>query len=502
MFDATTRRRRAGRQLWVPLLGVLLAGTALGGVAAGRSLLVVPAEAASTGAGGVSASVAGLPSFVALVARVKPAVVSVTNDLQTHPVAMQGAPPGLFPFPFRFPFGPLAGQPEVVEARGSGFIISASGYIVTNNHVVKDQKTLTVTLDDGTKLRARVVGTDPLTDLAVIKVDAGHKLPFVRLGNSNDVQPGEWVIAMGNPFGLGGTVTAGIVSALGRNIGDGPYDRFIQTDAPINEGNSGGPLFDLQGRVIGVNTAILSPSGGSVGIGFAIPSNTVRAITSALIKSGHVTRGYLGIAAQPITRTMQQALHLPSEKGALIASVHAGTPAERAGLHPGEVITAVNGKAVDSAGALASDIAAMRPGAEAHLELLDHGSATRTTVALASMPNNIGAGTASPATSRGKLGLALEPMSPEAENMLHLPPGTDGAVVAEVAPNSPAALAGIQPGDVIVGVGDVPVTSLDEAVNAIHAAERKSGAVALRVLRHGQTVFVGIDLGKGAGGEG
>jgi serine protease Do len=510
MPEPTTSRRRGGRVLRASLLGVLLAGTALGGFAAARSQFVSPAQAASTNAASANAAVTasatadaavGLPSFVPLVARVKPAVVSITNDLQPHPVDMQGPPPGVFPFPF--PFGGMQpGQPEAVEARGSGFIIAASGIIVTNNHVVKDEKSLTVTLDDGTKLPATLIGTDPRTDLAVLKVDAGHPLPFVRLGNSNDVEPGQWVVAMGNPFGLGGTVTAGIISALGRNIGDGPYDQFIQTDAPINEGNSGGPLFNLNGQVIGVNTAIISPSGGSVGIGFAIPSNTVRTIVAELRRNGHVTRGYLGVAAQPISPAMQQALHLSSANGALIASVQPGTPAERAGLHPGEVITAVDGQVVKNPRDLAIDIAAIKPGDSAHLTVLNNGSTSAMTVSLASLPNDVSASNTAPTPSHAQLGLALEPMTPDAQSQLNLPSGTEGAVVAEVEPNSPAALAGIQPGDVIVGVGEVPVTSVHEALNAIHDAEHRGGAVALRVLHNGETVFVAINLGKGAGNQG
>ncbi len=500
MPEPTMPRRRGGRVLRASLLGVLLAGTALGGFAAGQSQLVSPARAATPDTAATADASVTMPNFVPLVARVKPAVVSITNDLQPHPADMQGPPPGIFPFPF--PFGMNPGQSEAVEARGSGFIVDPSGIIVTNNHVVKDEKTLTVTLDDGTKLPARLIGTDPRTDLAVLKVDAGHPLPFVRFGNSNDVEPGEWVVAMGNPFGLGGTVTAGIVSALGRNIGDGPYDQFIQTDAPINEGNSGGPLFNLQGQVIGINTAIISPSGGSVGIGFAIPSNTVRTIVAELRRSGHVTRGYLGVAAQPITPAMQQALHLPSQDGALIASVESGTPADRAGLHPGEVITAVDGQAVKNPRDLAIDIAAIKPGADAHLKVLDNGSTASMTVSLASLPNDVSATNTTSHPSHAQLGLALEPVSPDAQSQLNLPPGTQGAVVAEVAPNSPAATAGIQPGDVIVGVGETPVTSVREALNAIHAAEHKGGAVALRVLHNGETVFVAINLGNGSNNQG
>ncbi|MDA8048907.1 MAG: Do family serine endopeptidase [Rhodospirillales bacterium] len=495
MPEWTNPTHRGGRALRVSLLAVLLAGTALGGYAAGQSLVVAPANAATP-------AVAQAPDFVPLVARVKPAVVSITNDLRPHPAAMQGAPPGPFPFPFPFPFGMQPTHPQAIQARGSGFIISPSGLIVTNNHVIKDAKSLTVILDNGTRLPARVVGADPRTDLAVLKVNAGHPLPYVKFGNSASAQPGEWVIAMGNPFGLGGTVTAGIVSAIGRNIGDGPYDQFIQVDAPINEGNSGGPLFNLNGHVIGVNTAIISPSGGSVGIGFSIPSNTVRTVVAELEKSGHVIRGYLGVAAQPITPNMQQALHLPSESGALIAAVEPGTPAERAGLHPGEVITEVDGKPIKNPRDLAIDVAAIKPGQTAHLKMINNGSTVSMNVTLTTLPEHIASNNTAPSPQHGRLGLALAPITPQAQSELNLPAGTHGAVVAEVAPNSPAALAGIQSGDVIIGVGEQPVHSVQEAVHAIHTAESRGGAVALRVMHDGQKVFVAINLGKGAGKQG
>ncbi|MFL5281883.1 MAG: trypsin-like peptidase domain-containing protein, partial [Rhodopila sp.] len=260
------------------LAAVLLAGTSLGGFAVGHNAW---GEAtAPVNPPGAQVQPQALPDFTHLVEQVKPAVVSITTKFRATPAAlqdedgpgMQGQMPQL-PFPFNQMI-PRGQQPSrAVEARGSGFIISADGIVVTNNHVVKDARTVSVTLDDGKVLPAKVLGTDPRTDIAVLKVDAGKPLPFITLGNSRDVKPGEWVVAMGNPFGLGGTVTAGIVSAVSRDIGAGPYDQFIQIDAPINQGNSGGPLFTQDGKVIGMNTAILSPSGGSIGIGFAIPSD-------------------------------------------------------------------------------------------------------------------------------------------------------------------------------------------------------------------------------------
>ncbi|MGH7187914.1 MAG: Do family serine endopeptidase [Acetobacteraceae bacterium] len=499
MPESTNPTRRGGRLLTGSLLAVLLAGTTLGGYVAGQNLIVSPARAATTSApAATNTTLAQAPNFVPLVAKVRPAVVSITNDLRPHPAAMQGPPPGMFPFPF----GMQRQQPHAVEALGSGFIISPSGLIVTNNHVIKDEKTLTVTLDDGTKLAAHVVGADPRTDLALLKVDAGHPLPYVEFGNSRNVKAGQWVVAMGNPFGLGSTVTAGIVSALGRNIGDGPYDQFIQTDAPINEGNSGGPLFNLSGQVIGINTAIISPSGGSVGIGFSIPSNTVRTIVSELEKSGHITRGYLGVEAQPITPDMQAALHLPSASGALIAAVEPGTPASNAGLHAGEVITAVNGQEIKNPRDLAIEIAGIKPGEAAHLKVLNNGSTVSMNVTLASLPEQMATNNPGPGAQQGRLGLALAPVNPDTESQFNLPAGTHGAVIAQVAPNSPAAMAGLQPGDVIIGIGEKTVTSVQDAMHAIHAAESRGGAVALRVMHNGEKIFVAIRLGNSAGNEG
>lgn len=484
----------------VALAAALLAGTTLGGVAAGSAWAAD--QTTPVNPPGTQLQPQTLPDFTALVSKVKPAVVSITTKLRPQAAAedegeqQQEMPQLPFPFNQMIPNMPQQ-HPQAVEARGSGFIINANGTIVTNNHVVRGAKSVSVTLDDGTVLPAKIVGADPRTDIAVLKVDAGHPLPYIQLGNSRDVKPGEWVIAMGNPFGLGGTVTAGIVSAVSRDIGDGPYDQFIQVDAPINQGNSGGPLFTQDGKVIGMNTAILSPTGGSVGIGFAIPSDMIRTVAQQLEKTGHVVRGYVGVEAQEITPTTAQAMHLQQHEGALLAGIQPDSPAARAGLQPGDVITQVNNQKVSGPRELAVDIAAVHPGDEAHLTVLRDGQSKDVTVKVAQLPNEETAmnGQNENGGHHAQIGLTLAPLSPDVRNQLDLPDGTQGAVVRNVAPGSPAEAAGLQPGDVIVGVNTQAVKSPAEAARAMRTAMNGSDkALALRVIRNGQPVFVGVNL--------
>lgn len=498
------------------LAAALLAGTALGGFTAVHAT-AAPADTQQSSAAPVNppgANVAPhtLPDFTDLVSRVKPAVVSITTKLKTN-VAMdddedgpqfgpqrggQGAMPQL-PFPFN---QMIPNQPQqrarAVEARGSGFIVSADGTVVTNNHVVKDASSVMVTLDSGQQLSAKVVGRDPRTDIAVLKISADKPLPYIQLGNSRDVKPGEWVIAMGNPFGLGGSVTAGIVSAVSRDIGAGPYDQFIQVDAPINQGNSGGPLFTQDGKVIGMNTAILSPSGGSIGIGFAIPSDMIRTVTAQLQESGHVTRGYVGVEAQTLNGVTAKALHLSDNAGALLAGVRPDSPAAKAGLQPGDVIQAVNGATIGNPRDLALNVANIKPGDQAHLKVLRDGQAQDVTVTVGQIPNDQVASTESHSPQHAQLGLALAPLSPDLRNRLDVPDGTRGAVVQGVQPGSPAEMAGLQPGDLIVGVGTQKVASPSEAARAMRSAlSGKDHALALRVIRNGQAIFVGLQMDQG-----
>ncbi|MCQ8239336.1 Do family serine endopeptidase [Rhizosaccharibacter radicis] len=506
----------------------LLATTTLGGFAAGSIWLHDANAVAQTspGAAGAGTTASGaiqptgpaqrLPDFTQLVRQVKPAVVSITSTIKADEAeddnggggggGMQGQQMP-FPFPFPFQMMPQNRQHRTVEARGSGFIISADGYIVTNNHVVKGATAVSITLDDGTTLKAKVVGHDPKTDLALLKVSSKTKLPFIELGESNDVQVGQWVIAVGNPYGLGGTVTAGIVSARGRDIGEGPYDSFIQVDAPINRGNSGGPLFTQDGKVVGVNTAILSESGGSVGIGFAIPSDTVRDVVSQLRKTGHVTRGYLGVSAQQITPTMAKAMNLPMQGtnpagGALVASVNPDSPADKAGVKPGDVITELNGQKVDSPRDLAIKVAGVTPDSKITLKVLRNGSTQTLNATIANLGKaDAGGKSGGGGGNNGSLGVGLSALTPDMRQQLGVDDNVRGAVVTQVRPGSAAEGAGIRRGDVIVGVGNRMVANPRETVDAVHAALSK-GDVALRIVRDGQMLFVAVSPGDGGSGSG
>ncbi len=494
---------------------VLLAGTALGGL--GATLRPAAAENSATAAPIAAQPIAALPGFGDLVARVRPAVVTITSTERVQ------AEQANSPFPegseqdqtFRHffggnrPGGSNGNEGRAAKALGSGFIVDAEGHVVTNNHVVDGATKVVVTLDDGRELDAHVVGRDARTDIAVLQVDAGVKLPYLALGDSDKARPGDWVVAMGNPFGLGGTVTAGIVSARGRDIGAGPYDDFLQVDAPINRGNSGGPLFSTDGTVMGVNTAIFSPSGGSVGIGFAIPSNLVKTVVAELEQNGHIERGYLGVMSQKLSPEIASALRLAHPDGALVAEVEPNGPAAKAGLKPGDVVTAVNGTAVNDPRALARQVAALRPGSSATVAVLRDGAEKSLQMTTAALPDKVAdAGTANEPSNDGKLGLALAPINPAARQSLGLADEVTGAVIAAVRPNSPASEAGLKPGDVLLSVGSHQVGNPEEAVKAIRDQQgrdqqgraqqgSKRQAIALRVLREGHSLFVAVPSAQG-----
>jgi serine protease Do len=488
LVTTTRSRLRATALAGGTLMAMLMAATALVPVQA----FAAPVEA--------STSAARLPDFTDLVSRVKPAVVSITSKMGVEETADETAPMS----PFAGPRMPHRGGRGMMEARGSGFLVDANGTIVTNNHVIHNAKSITVTLSDGTTAVAKLVGTDPRTDIAVLKIKTDKPLPYIALGDSKEVRPGEWVVAMGDPFGLGGTVTAGIVSALGRDIGSGPYDDYIQIDAPINQGNSGGPLFSQDGHVIGINSAILSPTGGSVGIGFAIPANVVSQVVAELEKDGHVTRGYLGVESQPVTPSMAAALHVPKSDGttggALVAGVEPSSPAADAGLQPGDVITAVNTTQIKRPRDLALAVASVKPGTEATLSVLRDGAAKNVSVKLATLKTDQAEQPDAP--SKGGIGLALAPLTPELRGQIGAPAKTKGAVVAGVRAGSAAEQAGLREGDVVVGVGNKPVASPEEAAHAIgdalKASDKGDHELALRVMRDGHMAFVAVDI-SGAG---
>ena len=486
----------------------LLAATAMSGLVgwevAPASAQVTAEHTAPIDVGHPAAQ--ALPGFADLVQRVGPAVVTVSSTMHEQ------ADDQSSPFPPGSPqdrmfgqfFGHSGQRPEqVVHALGSGFIVDAQGHIVTNNHVVKDAKDIQVTLADGRKMAAKVVGTGPKTDLAVLQVKSDTQLPHLALGDSNAARVGDWVIAVGNPFGLGGTVTAGILSARGREIGQGPYDDFLQVDAPINRGNSGGPLFAQDGTVIGVNTAIYSPSGGSVGIGFAIPSNVVKQVVDQLETSGKVERGWLGVSAQALSPTMAKALQLSSSDGALVAEVQNSSPAASAGIQPGDVITRVGPQPVKDPRDLARIIAAIHSGSSADVTVHRDGQDRTVSVRVAALRDQDGQqqANAEEADHGAKLGLALAPLDEQTRESLNLPASQKGVVIATVREGSPAQAAGLQAGDILETVGSQPVTNPQQAVTALRDGTRNRGAaVALRVLRDGHQAFVA--LGATPDGEG
>jgi serine protease Do len=377
----------------------------------------------------------------------------------------------------------------VVKALGSGFIIDPQGYIVTNNHVAGDAAKITVTLQDGTAYPGKLIGKDPETDLALVKIDADHPLPYVKFSEGPTPRPGAWVIAVGNPFGLDHTATAGIVSATGRAIGEGPYDDFIQIDAPINKGNSGGPTFNLKGEVVGVNTAIYSPSGGSVGIGFAIPAVIARNVIQQLREHGHVERGWLGVEIQAVNADMAQSLGLRGPRGAIVAKVMDDGPAKAAGVKQGDVVLSVNGKEVRDAGDLSRQIANLGPGSEAKLELLRNGEKTTVPIKLAKRPSeeklaaNKNGGNSSAEAGSAVLGMQLATLSNQTRQNYGIDDDVQGAVITNVEPDSAAAEKGLSEGDVIVSVANHRVRTPSEVTRQIGEV-RKSGRKAVLMLVH------------------
>jgi serine protease Do len=490
-------------------VAALLCTTMLTGVGALTQVLPAQADQAAAPLTAPAATAARPDSFANIVDAVKPAVVNIAVDKKgVAMVAADGndAPqmPDIPGLPKGFPFGNPDGgkgqghrhEGESGRALGSGFIIDPAGYIVTNNHVIDGADSIKVTLADGSTHDAKLIGTDPKTDVALIKID-GKNLPYVQFGDSAKARVGDWVLAIGDPYGLGGTVTAGIVSARGRDIGAGPYDDFIQIDAPINPGNSGGPLFDGSGKVIGVSTAIYSPNGGSVGIGFAIPSATVSKIAAELRDHGSVERGWLGITMQPMTPELAQAMGRSNEDGVLVNAVQPDSPAAKAELQQGDIITAFDGKPVKDPKALARAVADAH-GSDAKITVVRDGKEQVLTAKIGDAPAEKTASAEDAASGeRGAVGLALAPITPEMRDQLNLDASVKGAVVTKVVPDSKAAASGLQEGDVILKVGGQTVTGPKDAVQRIHAAmAAKKPAVAVLVMRDGETSFLALQLAK------
>src|SRR3954467_9567959 len=450
--------------------------------------------------------------FADIVERVKPSVISVKvninekvakdengNNNNDDSPFQPGSPMERFFRRFGGPDGlppGLKGGPRgrgPVTGQGSGFFISADGYAVTNNHVVDGADKVEVTTDDGKTYTAKVIGTDPRTDVALIKVSGRNDFPFAKLSDSKP-RVGDWVLSVGNPFGLGGTVTAGIVSASGRDIGNGPYDDFIQIDAPINKGNSGGPAFDMNGNVIGVNTAIFSPSGGSVGIGFDIPASTAKLVVAQLKDKGAVTRGWLGVQVQPVTSDIADSLGLKEARGAIVDNPQDGSPAAKAGIEAGDVITAVNGTAIKDSRDLARTIATLAPGTSVKLDVVHKGDSKTVTLALGELPNERQAradeGKSQPdARMPPRLGLSLAPAG-DVQGA-----GQKGVVVTEVDPQGPAAQRGIQTGDVILNVGGKAVANIGDVRSELAQAKSSGKRSVLLQVRSAQaTRFVAVPL--------
>jgi serine protease Do len=450
--------------------------------------------------------------YADLAAAVMPAVVNVqiesTGEGGDRPARTPFDDPDMRRFFERF-FGqmpegarpqqrPPQQQQRKVMGEGSGFVISPDGYIVTNNHVAGNASKITVTMSDGTDYPATLKGADEKTDLALIKIEADKPLPYITFGNSDLVRPGQKVIAVGNPFGLGGTVTAGIVSAVGREIGSGPYDDFLQIDAPINRGNSGGPTFNLKGEVIGVNTAIFSPSGGSIGIGFAIASNQVKQVIDDLRDDGKVDRGWLGVAIQGVDEDLAKALRLDKPRGALVSRVEDGSPAQKAGVRRGDVVLDFNGKPIERVGELSRAVASVDAGTRAEVVVWRDGKQETLRAEIGKMPTEQQVATATPEESEAdqpRLGVSLAPLTADTRQQLGIEEKVDGVVVTEVAPDSPADAKGLQPGDIILSVDQKAVKDPRQVSEAVRKARADGhSTVLLLIMREGQQIFEAVPL--------
>ena len=488
-------------------LGIAVYGVSPSSV--GLDILGSPAHAQ---ANSVVSGAAQPQGFADMVERVKPSVISVKVTMKEGASDAanksdddgSGSPMERFFRQFGGPDGVpqnpgRGGRHGEMMGQGSGFFISSDGFAVTNNHVVDGANKVEVTTDTGKTYTAKVIGTDPRTDVALIKVEGSADFPFVKLSEGK-ARIGDWVLAVGNPFGLGGTVTAGIVSASGRDIGSGPYDDFIQIDAPVNKGNSGGPAFNMQGEVVGVNTAIYSPSGGSVGIAFSIPASTVKNVIAQLKDKGSVSRGWIGVQIQPVTQDIADSMGLNQAEGALVADPQKDGPAAKAGVEAGDVITAVNGQSVKDARELARIISGFAPGSTAKLDVLHKGQGKVVSLTLGQLPNPREARADIEADGQGstdgtdvtRLGLTVAPAG-KVDGA-----GKEGVVVTKVEPKSAAADRGLKKGDVILEVAGKSVTDPSDVREAIDAARTDKKRSVLMRLRSGDlSHYVAVPLANG-----
>lgn len=472
-------------------------------------------------------------SFADIAAKLLPAVVNVSSSQTITAKAGPGVGPEVPMFPPGSPFeqffkdflnrnrpGQGQGQgggndqprPERrAQSLGSGFIIDAAGYVVTNNHVIEGADEVSVTLQDNTTLKAKIVGRDESGDIALLKVDSDKPLPTVSFGDSSQMRVGDWVLAIGNPFGLGGSVTAGIVSARGRDIHQGQYDDFIQTDAAINRGNSGGPLFNMDGQVIGINTAIFSPSGGSIGIGFSIPSNMAKNIVTQLKEYGHARRGWLGVKIQQVTPDIAESLGLKEASGAMVAGVTDGGPADKAKMKSGDIILKFDGQDVKDMHSLPRIVADANVGKEVPVVVWREGKELTLQTTLAERPNDQQlasaeaggkGGDVTKPTDIGGLGMKVAPVSQDIKDKFQLNGDQKGVVITDVAPNTPAAERGLKPGDVIMEVQQNEVATpadVQKQVDAARKADRKN--VLMLIQREGGVQYVPLTLSKVGGKE-
>ncbi|MBB4185006.1 serine protease Do [Sinorhizobium terangae] len=511
-----------------PSLKTVLKTSTVAGLAAVMLTSGLPAQISQSFAEAVKAEAPSVPSFANVVDAVSPAVVSVrvqsrvnTSEDESSNFSFDFGGRGLEDLPDDHPlkrffreFGGPRGDDRAERrsdrrgprdegrlrprGQGSGFFISEDGYLVTNNHVVADGSAFTVILNDGTELDAKLVGKDSRTDLAVLKVDDKRKFTYVSFADDSKVRVGDWVVAVGNPFGLGGTVTAGIVSARGRDIGSGPYDDYLQVDAAVNRGNSGGPTFNLSGEVVGINTAILAPSGGNVGIAFAIPASVAKDVVNDLMKDGTVSRGWLGVQIQPVTKDIADSLGLSEASGALVVEPQAGSPGEKAGIKKGDVVTALNGEPIKDPRDLARKVAALRPGSSADVTLWREGKSQSVKLEIGNLPSD----TSDSAQPKDERSEQQPPASDEALAGLGLTvtPSEDGTgvTIASVDPDSDAGDRGLKEGEKIVTVNNQDVKSADDILKVMNNAKKEGRTKALFQIESGEgSRFVALPIDQG-----